>query len=124
ARVSYVRVVGAGEAVSYGLRRPLERPSHIATVPVGYADGVPWRLGTSGGDVLIGGRRRPLAGAVTMDQIMVDCGDDEVLPGDEVVLIGRQGNEHITAWEWATHVGTIAYEVLCGIGPRVPKIYG
>jgi alanine racemase len=125
ARVSYVREVGAGEAVSYGLRRPLERPSHIATVPVGYADGVPWRLGIAGGDVLIGGRRRPLAGSVTMDQIMVDCGDDEgVLPGDEVVLIGRQGNEHITAWEWATHVGTIAYEVLCGIGPRVPKIYG
>ena len=124
ARVSYVREVGAGEAVSYGLRRPLERRSHVATVPVGYADGVPWRLGVSGGDVLIGGRRRPLAGSVTMDQIMVDCGDDEVLPGDEVVLIGRQGNEHITAWEWATHVGTIAYEVLCGIGPRVPKIYG
>ena len=125
ARVSYVRHVGAGEAVSYGLRRPLERASRIATVPVGYADGVPWRLGVSGGDVLIGGRRRPLAGSVTMDQILVDCGDDEgVLPGDEVVLIGRQGNEHITAWEWATHVGTIAYEVLCGIGPRVPKVYG
>ncbi len=124
ARVSYVREVGAGEAVSYGLRRPLERPSRIATVPVGYADGVPWRLGVSG-DVLIGGRRRPLAGSVTMDQILVDCGDDEgVLPGDEVVLIGRQGNEHITAWEWATHVGTIAYEILCGIGARVPKIYG
>jgi alanine racemase len=125
ARVSYVREVAAGDAVSYGLRRPLERPSHVATVPVGYADGVPWRLGVSGGEVLIGGRRRPLAGSVTMDQIMVDCGDDTgVLPGDEVVLIGRQGNEQITAWEWATHVGTIAYEVLCGIGPRVPKIYG
>lgn len=125
ARVSYMREVGAGEAVSYGLRRPLERRSHIATVPVGYADGVPWRLGVSDGEVLIGGRRRPLAGSVTMDQIMVDCGEDtEVLPGDEVVLIGRQGNEEITAWEWATHVGTIAYEVLCGIGARVPKIYG
>jgi alanine racemase len=125
ARVSYVREVGTGEAVSYGLRRPLERPSHIATVPVGYADGVPWRLGVSDGEVLIGGRRRSLAGSVTMDQIMVDCGEDTgVLPGDEVVLIGRQGNEEITAWEWATHVGTIAYEVLCGIGPRVPKIYG
>ena len=125
ARVSYVRRVGAGEGVSYGLRRPLERPAHIATVPVGYADGVPWRLGVSGGEVLIAGRRRPLAGSVTMDQIMVDCGDDGgVRPGDEVVLIGRQGEEQITAWEWATHVGTIAYEVLCGIGPRVPKIYG
>ncbi|HJV08589.1 MAG TPA: alanine racemase, partial [Acidimicrobiales bacterium] len=125
ARVSYVREVAAGEAVSYGLRRPLERTARVATVPVGYADGVPWRLGVEGGEVLIGGRRRPIAGSVTMDQLMVDCGDDAgVLPGDEVVLIGRQGTQQITAWDWATKVGTIAYEVLCGIGPRVPKIYG
>ncbi len=125
ARVSYVRQVPAGEAVSYGLRRPLERAARVATVPVGYADGVPWRLGVEGGEVLIGGRRRPLAGSVTMDQIMVDCGDDAgVLPGDEVVLIGRQGREQISAWDWATKVGTIAYEVLCGIGPRVPTVYG
>ncbi|MGI8810351.1 MAG: alanine racemase [Acidimicrobiales bacterium] len=125
ARVSYVRRVAAGEAVSYGLRRPLERAATVATVPVGYADGVPWRLGITGGEVLIGGRRRPLAGSVTMDQILVDCGDDDgVLPGDEVVLLGRQGTEQITAWDWATKVGTIAYEVLCGIGPRVPKVYG
>lgn len=125
AEVAYVREVAAGEAVSYGLRRPLDRTSSVATVPVGYADGVPWRLGVTGGEVLIGGRRRPLAGSVTMDQIMVDCGDDGVvLPGDEVVLIGRQGDEQITAWDWATQVGTIAYEVLCGIGPRIPKVYG
>ena len=125
ARVSFVKRVAAGEGVSYGLRRPLDRASTVATVPVGYADGVPWRLGVAGGEVLIGGRRRPLAGSVTMDQILVDCGDDEnVLPGDEVVLIGRQGTEHVTAWEWAERVGTIAYEILCGIGPRVPKVYG
>ncbi len=124
ARVSYVKQVAAGEAVSYGLRRPLERAATVATVPVGYADGVPWRLGVTGGEVLIGGRRRPLAGSVTMDQILVDCGDDTgVLAGDEVVLIGRQGTEQITAWDWATKVGTIAYEILCGIGPRVPKLY-
>jgi alanine racemase len=122
--VSYVRRVPAGEAVSYGLRRPLAQDATVATVPVGYADGVPWRLGVTGGEVLIGGRRRPLAGSVTMDQILVDCGDDTVLPGDEVVLIGGQGGERITAWDWATKVDTIAYEVLCGIGPRVPKIYG
>ncbi len=123
--VSYVKRVGAGEGVSYGLRRPLDREVTVATVPVGYADGVPWRLGVTGGEVLIGGRRRPLAGSVTMDQVLVDCGDYEgVLPGDEVVLIGRQGTEQITAWEWASQVGTIAYEVLCGIGPRVPKVYG
>jgi alanine racemase len=59
-----------------------------------------------------------------MDQILVDCGDDErVLPGDEVVLLGRQGAEHVSAWEWADLTGTIAYEILCGIGPRVPKVY-
>ncbi|MGH9264164.1 MAG: alanine racemase [Acidimicrobiales bacterium] len=125
ARVAFVKRVGAGEALSYGLRRALDRVAVIATVPVGYADGVPWRLGVSGGEVLIGGRRRPLAGSVTMDQILVDCGEDEnVLPGDEVVLIGRQGTEQVTAWEWASKVGTIAYEILCGIGPRVPKVYG
>ena len=123
AKVSYVRRVSAGEAVSYGLRRPLERAATVATVPVGYADGVPWRLGVFGGEVLIGGRRRPLAGSVTMDQILVDCGDDAVLPGDEVVLLGRQGTEQITVWDWATQVGTIAYELLCGIGARVPKVY-
>ena len=124
ADVSYVRRVAAGEAVSYGLRRPLERDATVATVPVGYADGVPWRLGVCGGEVLIGGRRRALAGSVTMDQILVDCGDDDgVLPGDEVVLLGRQGDEQITAWDWATSAGTIAYEVLCGIVPRVTKIY-
>jgi alanine racemase len=124
ARVSYVKEVPAGEAVSYGLRYRLERPSVIATVPIGYADGVPWRLGVAGGEVLIGGRRRPIAGAVTMDQILVDCGDDRaVAPGDEVVLIGRQGDASIDAWDWATKAGTIAYDVLCGIGPRVPKTY-
>jgi alanine racemase len=73
--------------------------------------------------VLIGGKRRPLAGMVTMDQIVVDCGDhDSVAPGDEVVLLGRQGDEVITADEWATMLGTISYEVLCGIGPRVPRL--
>lgn len=123
ARVSYVRRVPAGEAVSYGLRRPLAADATIATVPIGYADGVPWRLGVAGGEVLVGGRRCLLAGSVTMDQILVDCGDHEVRAGDEVVLLGRQGGESITAWDWATKVDTIAYEILCGIGPRVPKVY-
>ena len=124
AEVSYVKEVEAGEGVSYGLRYRLPERSTIATVPTGYADGVPWRLGVTGGEVLIGGFRRPIAGAVTMDQITVDCGDDRsVRPGDEVVLIGRQGDEHIGAHEWAERVGTIAYEVLTGIGPRVPREY-
>jgi alanine racemase len=67
--------------------------------------------------------RRPLAGAVTMDQLVVDCGDDEsVRPGDEVVLLGRQGDERITADDWAAMAGTISYEVVCGVGPRMPRI--
>jgi alanine racemase len=94
----------------------------VATVPIGYADGVPRQLFSAGYHVLIGGRRCPLAGMVTMDQIVVDCGaDTSVLPGDEVVLLGRQGDEEITADEWADLLGTISYEVLCGVGPRVPR---
>jgi alanine racemase len=81
------------------------------------------RLGARGGEVLIAGRRRRIAGTVTMDQLLVDCGaSGDVRPGDEVVLIGRQGAEEITAEEWAERLGTIAYEVLCGIGPRVPRL--
>jgi len=124
ARVSQVKEVAAGDGISYGLRHRFERPSVVATVPLGYADGVPWRLAATGGEVLIGGRRRPIAGSVTMDQITVDCGDDAtVAPGAEVVLVGCQGDESIDAWEWAGRVGTIAYEVVCGLGRRVPKTY-
>jgi alanine racemase len=122
ARVVSVRTLEEGERPSYGRLRPLPRRSVVATVPLGYADGVPRALFTKGYSVLIGGRRRPLAGMVTMDQIVVDCGDDtSVRPGDEVVLLGRQGDEEITADEWADLLGTISYEVLCGIGPRVPR---
>ena len=73
--------------------------------------------------MLVGGRRRPILGVVTMDQLMIDCGDDHVEVGDEVVLIGRQGDEVITAEEWAGLLDTIAYEIVCGIGPRVPRHY-
>ena len=125
-RVSYVRDLDAGERPSYGRRRPLPGPgrSQVATVPLGYADGVPRRLFDQGGEVLIGGIRRPLAGVVTMDQIVVDCGPVGSAPvavGDEAVLLGRQGAAEITATEWADLLGTISYEVLCDIGPRVPR---
>jgi len=123
ARVSYVKRVDAGERVSYGLRYRLDRPATIATVPIGYADGVPRRLSEAGGEVLIGGRRHRIAGTVTMDQITVDCGDDVIAVGDEVVLIGRQGEETITAWDWAERLGTIAYEIVCGLSARVPRDY-
>jgi alanine racemase len=123
AEVSMVKRVAAGERVSYGLRHRFARDTVVATVPIGYADGVPRRLSAVGGEVLVGGRRRPIVGVVTMDQLMVDCGDDAVAVGDEVVLIGAQGDEVITAAEWAAPLDTIAYEIVCGIGPRVPRTY-
>ncbi|MHB8437764.1 MAG: alanine racemase [Acidimicrobiales bacterium] len=125
AQVSHVRTLDAGVRPSYGRRRPLPERSVVATVPLGYADGVPRRLFECGGEVLVAGKRRPLAGTVTMDQIIVDCGppgDVDVAVGDEVVLIGAQGHERITAWEWAATMGTIGYEITCGIGARVPRV--
>ena len=124
AEVTMARRLPAGERLSYGLRRPLPTDSVVATVPLGYADGVVRALGHAGGEVLVGGRRCPLAGTVTMDQLMVDCGPDAaVATGDEVVLLGRQGTETITAEDWARLLGTISYEVLCGVGPRVDRRY-
>jgi alanine racemase len=123
ARVVATRRLGAGERPSYGRLRPLETNAVVATVPIGYADGVPRALFGAGYAVLIGGVRRPLAGMVTMDQIVVDCGDDDsVRPGDEVVLLGRQGGDEISADDWAALLGTISYEVVCGVGPRMPRV--
>lgn len=121
--VSHVQSLSAGERLSYGRRRPLPADSSVATVPIGYADGVPRRLSSVGGEVLIGGKRRPLAGTVTMDQLMVDMGGDPVQDGDEVVLLGSQGREAIGADDWAEKLDTISYEIVCGIGPRVPRRY-
>jgi alanine racemase len=121
--VSFVKRVAAGERISYGLRHRFAADTTVATLPLGYADGVPRRLSATGGAVLIGGRRRPIVGVVTMDQLMADCGDDVVAPGDEAVLIGSQGAETVTAAEWAARLDTIAYEVTCGISGRVPRVY-
>jgi alanine racemase len=118
--VSFVKRLEAGRRVSYGHRYELPRDAWVATVPVGYADGYA-RMLSSRADVLIGGRRCRVAGSVTMDQLMVDCGDVEPAPGDDVVLIGAQGSETVTAWELASHAGTIAYEVVARIGARVPR---
>jgi alanine racemase len=123
AKVSFVKRLAAGDAISYGLRHTFSSAANVATVPLGYADGVPRRLFAVDGQVLIGGKRRMIVGAVTMDQLMVDCGDDKVAVGDEVVLIGRQLDEEITAAEWATRLDTIAYEIVCGISKRVPRVY-
>ena len=117
--VSMVKRLPAGERLSYGGRYELERPSTIATVPVGYDDGYPRTARDA--EVLIGGARRPVAGTITMDQVLVDCGDADVAAGDEVVLIGAQGDERITADELAERAGTIARAVATGIGTRVPR---
>ena len=118
--VAFVKRLTAGTRVSYGHHYELERDSWVATVPVGYADGYP-RMLSSRADVLVGGRRCRVAGSVTMDQLIVDCGELEPAEGDEVVLLGAQGAETVTAWELAGHAGTIAYEVLARIGTRVPR---
>jgi len=123
ARVAYVKELLPGSRVSYGLRYEIARPARVATVPIGYADGVPRNLGIAGGEVLVRGRRARIAGTVTMDQLMVDAGDTDVQVGDEVVLLGAQGDDEITAGEWAEHLGTIAYEIVTGIGTRVPRRY-
>lgn len=126
ARVSHVKRVAAGSHVSYGWRHRFERATTVATVPIGYADGVPRRLGTlpdgPGADVLVGGRRCPVVGVVTMDQLMVDVGDAAVDIGDEVVLIGGQGDRTIRAEDWAARLGTIGYEIVCGISARVSRV--
>ncbi len=124
ARVSHVKRLPAGARLSYGLRYTMAADGTVATVPVGYADGVPRALSATGGEVLVRGRRHPIAGTVTMDQLMVDMGDAPVEVGDEVVLLGRDGDAEITADEWAGRLGTIAYEVVCGVGGRVPRSYG
>jgi len=124
ARVSAVRWVEAGEAVSYGLVRPLTKGSLIATVPIGYADGVPRALGRTNVQVLLNGVPRTIAGTITMDQLMLDCeSDSSVTVGDEVVLIGKQGEHSVTADDWAEALGTIGYEIVCGISPRIFRRY-
>ena len=122
-RVVYSKRLPAGSRPSYGRIRPLDDEATVVTVPIGYADGVARRLGQTGGEVLIRGNRYPFAGNVTMDQVMVDVGDDPVEVGDEVVLLGGQGDEEISADEWAMRLGTINWEIVCGFGPRLPRKY-
>ena len=122
ARVSHVKRVAAGERISYGLRHTFERDTTVATLPIGYADGVPRRLHAVGGSVLLHGLHRPIVGVVTMDQMMVDCGDGaDVRVGDEAVLLGEQGGQRITAADWAVTLDTIAYEIVCGLSARIER---
>jgi len=120
--VAMVKTIERGASVSYGRRYIAKKRTRIATVPIGYADGYS-RLLTNRASVLIGGRKRPVAGTICMDQLMVDIGSDDVRPGDEVVVMGRQSNLTITAAEIARTLGTIPYERTCAVTARVPRIY-
>jgi len=120
--VGYVRRLASGARPSYGRRKELVGPHTVATVPIGYADGVPRSLSNTG-EVLIGGRRYPYAGTVTMDMVIIDLGQDQVAVGSEVVFLGRQGDESITADDWAGMLGTISWEIVCAFGPRLPRRY-
>ena len=120
--VSHVLRHPEGARPSYGRVRPLSAPSAVATLPVGYADGIPRGI-SGGGEVLIRGRRFPLAGRVTMDQLVVDVGEYPVEVGDKAVLIGTEGSESISFDDWAELSDTINYEVVTRIGPRLPRRY-
>jgi alanine racemase len=121
--VALTKRVPAGEAVSYGHTWRTPQETTLALVPVGYADGVPRNL-SGRMDVWLAGRRRPVVGRVCMDQIVVDCGDDAVTEGDEVVLFGTGEHGEPTAREWADTLGTIDYEIVTGMyRPRVRRSY-
>jgi alanine racemase len=122
-RLSLIKRLAAGEAVSYGLRWTAPRDTVVATVPAGYADGVTRRLSNTG-EVVVRGRRVPIVGRVCMDQFLVDLGPDgEAALWDEVCLLGGHGEAAVTADDWAAWLDTINYEVVCGVAGRVPRTY-
>jgi len=120
--LALTKLVAQDEALSYGLKWSKAEPTVIANIPVGYADGLRRNL-SNVGEVVVGGQRVPIAGMVSMDQTLVDVGDLPVAAGDEVCLIGRQGDAQVTADDWAGWLDTINYEITCGVGARVPRVY-
>jgi alanine racemase len=121
-RVVAVKGVRPAEGVGYGMKFSPAHPATIAIVPAGYADGLDLRL-AGRGSVLIRGRRVPVVGSVNMDMLIADVTGLDVSPGDEVVVIGSQGDDHIDVREMAAHIGTIPYEILCRIGARIERVY-
>jgi len=120
--VAFVKRVSAGEGMSYGLTYAPARDTFIATLPVGYADGLS-RLLSNKAQVIIDGRRRPLVGTICMDVCLADLGDEPVEPGTRFTVIGEEGKERISAEDVAREMGTINYEVACMISARVPRLF-
>lgn len=122
-KILHVKRVSAGTFISYNSTFQTHEATTIATLPIGYADGLSRRL-SNNFEVLVRGRRCPLVGRVCMDQIMIDLGDmQNVQVGEEVVLLGKQGTEEILIYEWCRRLETIPYEVTCGISKRVARVY-
>ena len=121
-RVAAVRRIDAGTGASYGHAWHAERPTTLALVPLGYADGVP-RQASGRAEVWLAGARRPVVGRIAMDQFLVDVGDDPVAVGDEVVLFGDPATGAPSADDWGDAADTIGYEIVTRIGPRVPRTY-
>ena len=121
-RIVAVKSVRPGEASGYGLERPFDEPATIAVVPAGYADGLDLRL-AGNGFMLVRGRRAPIVGSVCMDMTMIDVSGTDAAPGDEVVIVGTQGEESIGVREIAAAIGTIPYELLCRVGSRIERVY-
>jgi alanine racemase len=121
-RIVAVKGVRVGEGVGYGVKFHAERPTTIAIVPAGYADGLDLRLAGRSA-VLIRGRRAPIVGSVCMDMLIADVSGLDVSPGDDVVIIGSQGADRIDVREMAAQIGTIPYEILCRIGSRIERLY-
>ncbi|TAK70441.1 MAG: alanine racemase [Actinomycetota bacterium] len=121
ARVAQTKRVPAGHGVSYGHTFVTDRATSLALVPLGYADGLP-RAASGRGELLLGGRRRTVAGRVAMDQLVVDVGDDEVRAGDTVVVFGPGDQGEPTAADWARACHTIGYEIVTRVGARVPRL--
>lgn len=120
--VAHVREMPEGYPISYGRRWVTKMPTKIAVLPLGYADGVDRRF-TNTGEVLIHGRRYPMVGTVTMDYLMVDVGNDPIRPGDEAIIWGESAQGNIQALEVAEKIGTIPYELTCGVSKRVKRVY-
>jgi len=121
-RIVAVKGMRPGETLGYGARFTSERPSRVAVIPAGYADGLDYRLGGRG-CVLVRGRRVPIIGSVCMDMLMIDVTGLEAQTGDEAVILGSQDHESISAQDMAADIGTIPYEILCRIGSRIERIY-